>query len=174
MRAFFAVRVPAACFVMPFAVPFAICSLCRSLCRSCRADSQIQIEREDFPRWIFMAPFLLKTRKAKDSSRRSLMVISGRMLRQLVGDQVVTSESSRPAACFAMPFVRTGLTLEIEQEDFPAEWMIYGTVLATKYTRMVTVGGHLWKNAQASLFVRDRLATPESSRPTGVTNGCHG
>ena len=61
--------------------------------------------------------------------------------------------------------VRTGLTLEIEQEDFLAEWMIYGTVLATKYTRMVTVGGHLWKNAQASLFVGDRLATPESSRP---------
>ena len=71
--------------------------------------------------------------------------------------------------------VRTGLTLEIEQEDFPAEWMIYGTVLATKYTRMVTVGGHLWKNAQASLFVGDQLATPESSRPlAGVTNGCHG
>ena len=58
--------------------------------------------------------------------------------------------------------VRTGLILEIEQEDFPAEWMIYGTVLAAKYTRMVTVGGHLWKNAQASLFVGDRLATPET------------
>ena len=35
---------------------------------------------------------------------------------------------------------------------------------------MATVGGHLWKNAQASLFVGDRLATP----PTGVTNDCHG
>ena len=68
--------------------------------------------------------------------------------------------------------VRTGLILEIEQEDFPAEWMIYGTVLATKYTRMVTVGGHLWKNAQAS---RRRPAghTREQST-TGVTKGCHG
>ena len=105
-----------------------LASLCRSLCRSllCRSlyavrcavryavraglTLEIQIEREDFPRWIFMAPFLLKTRKAKDSSRRSLMVISGRMLRQLVGDQVVTSESSRPAACFAMPFVQGWLS----------------------------------------------------------------
>ena len=74
----------------------------------------------------------------------------------------IREQSTRSMLRYA---VRTGLTLEIEQEDFPAEWMIYGTVLATKYTRMVTVGGHLWKNAQASLFVGDRLATPESSRP---------
>ena len=124
MRAFFA--------VMPFAVPFAIC---RSLCRSLYAvrcavryvvraglTLEIQIEREDFPRWIFMAPFLLKTRKAKDSSRRSLMVISGRMLRQLMGDQVVTSESSRPAACFAMA-VRTGLTLSRDRASGLPRWM---------------------------------------------------
>ena len=101
-----------------------LASLCRSLCRSlyavrcavryavraCRADSRDPDRAEGLPRWIFIAPFLLKTRKAKYSSRRSLMVISGRMLRQLVGDQVATSENSRPAACFAMPFVQGWLS----------------------------------------------------------------
>ena len=39
---------------------------------------------------------------------------------------------------------------------------------------MAAVGGHLWKNAQPSLFAGDRLATPESSQPTGMTNDCQG
>ena len=39
---------------------------------------------------------------------------------------------------------------------------------------MAAVGGHLWKNAQPSLFVGEQLATPESSRSTCVTNDCHG
>ena len=81
-----------------------VCPQLASLCRSCGADSRDRAG--GLPRWIFMASFLLKTHKAKDSSRRSLTVFSGRMLRLFMGDQVVTSENSRTVACFAMPFVQ--------------------------------------------------------------------
>ena len=152
-------------------MPFAMQSICRSLCCSCGADSRDRAG--GLPRWIFMASFLLKTHKAKDSSRRSLTVIAGGMLRLFMGDQVVTSENSRPAACFAMSFVQLqGWLSRSSKRTSPLNGYFYGTVLATKFTRMAAVGGNLWKNAQPSLFVGDRLATPESSRPTGVTNDC--
>ena len=70
-----------------------------------------------------MVMFLLKTHKAKDSSCRSLTVISGRMLSEAIRGRPgghIREQSTRSMLRYA---VRTLLTLKIEQEDFPAEWI---------------------------------------------------
>ena len=107
-----------------------------------------------------MAPFLLKTHKAKDSSRRSLTVIPGRMLRLFVEARWPPSQRAvDPQHASLCRSYRADSRDRARGLTSPLNGYSYGTVLATKYTRMAAVGGHLWKNA----------AQPTRRRPAGHT-----